>query len=816
MVSSDIVDERLRRLTLAQKVRLLTGRTVWRTYAEPAIGLAEIVTSDGPVGVRGERWDERDTAINIPSPTALAATWDPALVTELGALLGADARRKGVHVLLAPTVNLHRSPLGGRHFECMSEDPLLTARIGAGYVQGVQSQGVAATAKHYVANDAETERFTVDNRIDERTLHELYLAPFEALVRADVWLVMSAYNSVNGATMSENPLLLDPLKRAWGFDGVVVSDWTAVRSTVDSARAAQDLVMPGPVGPWGDALLDAVLAGQVEESVIDDKVRRLLLLAVRVGRLDGVTPSVAESPPVPGARPVVRAAAAAGMVLLRNEPVQGVPLLPLVTKALTTIALIGANALTPRIQGGGSAGVYPRSVVSPMAGIQAVVGEQVRVLSAIGARLHDLPLPLTPADAADPLTGEPGLRVRMFDEQGAELLNEHRGSGKLQWLDDPIAARAADIEVAADLLVDITGRWTVTIGGEGEMRLWVGDELVVHDELRRNTDGHAAAVLGPAHATHEVDLNAGQRVRLVARYRPYRDGNPMHSEAIWLAARRPHPSADVELAEAVRIAAEADVAVVVVGTTDEVESEGFDRTSIDLPGRQDELVAAVAAANPRTVVVVNSGSPVALPWREQVGAVLLSWFPGQEFGDALADVLFGAREPGGRLPTTWAARGDDLPVWQTTPKGGQLDYAEGLHIGYRAWARGGPAPAYPFGFGLGYTTWSVSNLEVVPGQPVTLRVALRNTGARSGRQVVQAYLSLPGSAVERPVRWLAGFASATLPAWAEQRVEIALDRRLFEHWDTTEQDWVLEPGTYTVQVGFSSADLPLRADIPIG
>src|SRR4051794_19778909 len=290
--------ERVAALTLKQKVRLLTGADFWSLYPEPAAGLRRLVVSDGPAGVRGETWDERDTSANVPSPTALAATWDEALVERLGGLLAAECRRKGVDVLLAPTVNLHRTPYGGRHFECLSEDPLLTGRIGAALVRGLQDAGVAATVKHFVANDSETERFTLDARVDERTLRELYLAPFEHIVReARPWAVMAAYNGVNGHTMTESPLLRDVLKDEWGFDGVVMSDWYAARTTEAAGNGALDLAMPGPAGPWGDALVAAVRDGRVSEAAIDDKVLRLLRLAGRVGALDGVAPAADPAEP---------------------------------------------------------------------------------------------------------------------------------------------------------------------------------------------------------------------------------------------------------------------------------------------------------------------------------------------------------------------------------------------------------------------------------------------------------------------------------------------------------------------------------------
>ena len=381
---------RVARLSTEQKVRLLTGADFWALYPEPDAGLRRVVLSDGPAGVRGETWDERDTSANVPSPTALAATWDCDRVGAIGGLLAAEARRKGVDVLLAPTVNLHRTPYGGRHFECFSEDPLLTARIGVAYVRGLQGQGVAATVKHFICNDSETERMSVDVRVDERTLRELYLAPFEAIVReAGAWAVMAAYNGVNGSTMTESPLLRAILHDEWGYDGLVMSDWTATRATDPAARAALDLAMPGPAerfGPWGDALLEAVKARRVDEALIDDKVVRILRLADRVGGLDDIGPSSgglggvvppgasrAPASPAPVDIPrELRATAAASFVLARNER----SLLPLDRSGpdgsgLGRVALIGPNAEIARTLGGGSATVYPPYTVSPLDGLRA-------------------------------------------------------------------------------------------------------------------------------------------------------------------------------------------------------------------------------------------------------------------------------------------------------------------------------------------------------------------------------------------------------------------------------------------------------------
>ncbi|WP_167542531.1 glycoside hydrolase family 3 protein, partial [Streptomyces himastatinicus] len=401
--------ELLGRLTLAEKVKLLTGRDFWSTWPLEKIGLRSILMSDGPSGVRGPVWDEREPSLNLPSATALSASWDDALAYRYGAVIAQEARGKGVDVALGPTINLHRSPLGGRHFEAFSEDPLLTGHLAAAYVRGIQDNGVAATPKHYIANDYETDRFTASTEVSERTLREVYLLPFEkAVTEARAWAVMSAYNAVNGVTATENDLLETPLNSEWGFDGVVISDWTAVRST-HAARAAQDLEMPGPRGAWGDALLAAVESGAVDEADIDRKVLRILILAARVGALEGtkaVEPTTADS----GAG-FAREAAAEGMVLVRNTG--GV--LPLDPGAVTRIAVIGHNADRARTQGGGSATVVPEEVVSPLDGIRAAFPD-AEVEYALGAVVQEGIAEL-PLDAlTNPATGEPGLRVRFLSD----------------------------------------------------------------------------------------------------------------------------------------------------------------------------------------------------------------------------------------------------------------------------------------------------------------------------------------------------------------------------------------------------------------
>jgi beta-glucosidase len=833
----------LGRLDLAGKVRLLTGASTWTTWAEPALGLRTMVLSDGPAGVRGRSWDERQPSVSLPAPTAMAASWDEDLVEQVGGLLAAEARAKGVDVLLGPTINLHRSPLGGRHFECFSEDPLLTARIGAAYVRGVQAGGVAATAKHYVANDSESERFTVDVRVDERALRELYLAPFEHLVReAGAWAVMAAYNGVNGATMTEHPLLADPLKGEWGFDGVVVSDWRATRTTEAAGRAALDLVMPGPDGPWGDRLVAAVRAGAVPESAVDDKVRRLFRLAARVGALEGAPPAVAAGPPGgvvdnpgppdPGsatlpvrgpqhpaglaparsvARVLARDVAVAGMVLVRNQG----ELLPLGVDGLRRVAVVGPNAAEPCVQGGGSATVYPASVVSPLDGLRAALGAGVGVGHATGARNRRGLRPVDDGQVTDPDTGRPGLRVRFRDAGGMVVHSERRLTGRLFYAGEEVVRRSATVEVVARLLARVGGDHGCGVAGVGRFRLAAGDTVLV-DEAVAADPGDAGGLLAAPQRAGRLRLAAGEEVELTLTHRL----EPGASAAmLTLGVEEPALPDDQELERAAALAGGADAAVVVVGTTEEIESEGYDRASLALPGGQDELVRRVAAANPRTVVVVNAGSPVELPWRDAVPAVLLAWFPGQEFGNALADVLLGRVEPGGRLPTTWPAAEADVPVLATRPVDGRLEYREGINVGYRAWARAGTAPAFPFGHGLGYTSWAYEGIAApataAPGEPVSVEVRLRNRGPRPGREVVQAYLSRPASAVERPALWLAGFAAVQADPGQAVSAHLRLDPRAFQHWSPEAGAWATEPGPFLLSAGRSAGDRPLTAEIAV-
>ncbi|MDN3479514.1 glycoside hydrolase family 3 C-terminal domain-containing protein [Curtobacterium sp. APC 4022] len=800
--TAERIDALLAELTTEEKVQLLTGRDFWTTWPIEKIGLRRILMSDGPSGVRGEVWDERDPSLNLPSATALSASWDRAIAKRYGAAAAVEARRKGVDVVLGPTINLHRSPLGGRHFEAFSEDPVLTGDLAASYVAGVQENGVAATPKHYIANDYETDRFTASTEVSDRALRELYLLAFEkAVTEAHAWAVMSSYNAINGVTASENDLLETPLSSEWGFDGIVVSDWTGVRS-VDSAKASQDVAMPGPNPWWSEGpLLAAVQSGDVPIEAIDRKVRRILTLAARVGALEGFEPVAAQPVHVEDGVAFVREAEAEGTVLVRNTGV-----LPLDASAVSRIAVIGHNADQARTQGGGSATVVPSQVVSPLDGIRSAF-PGATVDHAIGAVVQEgiAEFPLT--TITNPATGEPGARVA-FVKDGEELYVEDRRATALFWFGGDAPTREADrLDITTTYTAESTGTVRIGIGAAGRSRMWIDGELVLDEDVPFDGDQLGAAFLNPPARSVPVSVTSGQQLAIRIEHDVIQDETLGGVLAYQFGTEPSDEDPSVLIDAAVEAARTADVALVVVGTNSKVESEGYDRSSLALPGHQDDLVRAVAAANPNTVVVVNAGSPVEMPWRNDVAAVLLTWFGGQEYGNALADVLTGAQEPGGRLPTTWPVAMADVPVLDVTPLDGKVSYDEDVHIGYRAWLRAGTEPAYPFGHGLGYTTWTIDGVAATPtvseGDAVIVTATVANTGARAGKHVVQVYASRDVSEVDRPVRWLVGFAPVRLGAGESTEVSIEVTARAFAHWDGS---WRYEAGRFTLHVGGSVLD----------
>jgi beta-glucosidase len=822
--STEATEERSRvaALPVEEKVRLLTGADSWRTYGAPALGLRPIVMSDGPAGIRGISKDDRNPSASVPCPAALGATWDSELVRELAAALGAEARGKGIDIVLAPTMNLMRTPLGGRGFECFSEDPVLSARLAVSYVTGLQSAGVGAAIKHFVGNDSETGRWTYDARIAEAVLRELYLVPFEACVReAGTVMVMAAYNAVNGTRMTEHERLLrGVLKGEWGFTGAIVSDWDACRSVLPTALAGLDLAMPGPDSPWVTGLAEAVRAGQIAEDIIDEKVLRLLEVARRVGKLDppdGAPPAGAG--PARLADPaLLRKVAAASFVLLRNEQ----SALPFDSASIGSIALIGPNAVHPVIQGGGSAAVHPAVISAPDEALRAALDGQATVTVTAGTHTWET-VPEPPARSlTDPVTGEPGVRLEFRAADGRLLGAEHRNTTVFAWWGDGLPAgigwgEDGTISLLASYHPQTSGPHRVGAAGVGRLTLTVdgteaaaGDTPVPADPVETMTR--------PGEVTGAVKLTVGQPAQVRLDFLPSALAEGPLAVRLGIVAT---PDEEAALDQAVQAAAAAAAAVVVVGSAETTESEGFDRDTLRLPGRQDELVERVSAVNPRTVVVVNAGMPVLMPWASQVAAVLYAWLPGQAIGDALADVLLGRAEPGGRLPVSMPAREADCPVLHAVPEDDRLDYHEGLLIGYRGYDAAGTSPLFAFGHGLGYTSWAYESLtadqaSLAAGADLSIEVTVRNTGPRAGREVVQAYLAGPAPGPGRPVRVLGAFGTVTAAPGAAATVTLTLPARVFACYDEHAGRWAWPPGQFTIAVGRSSRDLRLKTAVTAG
>ena len=781
-------------------------------WAAPAIGLQPLKASDGPAGVRPV--GVGDVPLLTPCETALAASWDPALLRRVGELVGDEARRRDVHALHAPNVNLPRSPLGGRAFEQFAEDPLLTGVLASAWLTGLQSRRVASVVKHLAANDSETERQIMNAVVNERVLREVYLLPFELAVEAGAWGVMSAYNRVNGVYCGEHAILLTHvLKDAWGFDGFVISDAGGTRSTVPSALAGLDLELPGPGRPqrFGQPLAEAVRAGEVPESVIDAAVERLLRVAERTGRL-GEAPSVDDVPaPIADPRALLRDAAADGFVLLRNAG-----LLPLNLSDGQRLAVIGPNAAEPCYQGGAFSQLpLPEGIDTPLSALRDRFAS-VEVIHAPGARSsRKVPLLREVPVAADDAQGSMGVTVAYFLEDtpdDAPLATELRATGSMVWFQMPgigVPNRRGRVRVSGVLTPTVSGTHVLITGSSAAFAVSLNGELVAWQAEPPPIDD-MGALIRPDLVSVERELVAGVPVRIEITVR----FGPARAHSLHFGCRPPTPP-DL-LDTAIASAHGSDVVVLVVGESQDSALESADRDSTHLPTDQELLIQQVCAANPRTVVVLNAAHAVDLVCADRAAAVLCVWFPGQEFGPALANVLAGDTEPGGRLPVTFARDEADYPVFDLTPsEAHDLVYETEPLIGYRHFARQGIPPRFAFGHGLGYAPFALEDPRAVQTPSgATVSVHVRNLSLdRTGKEVVQVYVRPPAGVGTGAIE-LKAFAPVHLAAGASRRVELELGPRAFRHW-IDGRGWQVSPGRYTVFVGRSSVDLPFQHHITV-
>jgi beta-glucosidase len=763
------VERLLAELTLDEKCSLTSGASLWYLPPVPRLGLPALKVSDGPSGVRGDSFGGR-RSLSLPCGMAVGSTWDPNLVGRLGEVLAAEAKSKGVHVLLGPTVCIPRTPLAGRTFESLSEDPLLTARLTVSYVTGVQSRGVACCVKHFACNDQEHERMTISAEVDEDSLRTVHLAPFEAAVReAGVWALMTAYNRVDGIHCGEQSDLIEGILRdEWDFGGLVMSDWYGTHSTIPAARAGLDLEMPGPPAWFGPSLAAAVRDGHVDELVVDEKMRHLLLLMTRVGLIGpdgpmagaGAGDSEREEDD-PGRRAVAREVATAGTVLLTNDG-----LLPLDPGRLSSVAVIGPNA-SQMAMGGGSSEVTPhrrRSVAETLAERLP----NARVTHEVGCRIDR---GLSPIDLRL-LAPDEGFTVEFFDRPDAPssaadpVATGLTHSARAVWIAPPHGLETGrwSARLSATFTPDVAGAWRLGLETAGRAVLRLDGHVVVDNSDPARGTGFYGAGSEPVEVTQE--LEAGRAYGLSVELWPRSLSNPIMGARI--GAARPDPGDEFE--RAIGAAKAADVAVVVAGLNNQWESEGYDRPDLSLPGRQRELIEAVLDVNPKTVVVVNAGSPVEMPWAERAGAVLVPWYAGEEGADALADILVGATDPGGRLPITFPSRLEDTPTAGAPEHypgvDGKVVYGEGVRVGYRHYEATGTEPLFPFGHGLTYGDVEWEDVSVERGR---VSVQLWNRGARPGTEVVQVYRRV-GAHHE-----LAGFVKVALEAGERQQVQVEID-----------------------------------------
>ncbi|MGC1461113.1 MAG: glycoside hydrolase family 3 C-terminal domain-containing protein [Terracidiphilus sp.] len=801
------------KLTLEQKIELLGGVENMYTRPMPAIGLPRFKMSDASVGVR--TWGPTTA---YAGGVALAATWDTEFARTLGESLGKDARARNVNFLLGPGVNIARSPIAGRNFEYLSEDPFLNSTIVVPFIEGVQSQGVIATVKHYALNNQEFNRHNASSDIDERTMREIYLPAFEAaVIKGHVDAVMNSYNLINGVHATQDDFLnLKLLKGEWDFKGVLMSDWDATYDGVAAANNGLDLEMPSPKFMNAANLLPAVKDGTVKESTIDDKVLRLIRTELRYGFTTRPQFDPADSTYSVADRAVALKGALESIVLLKNEG----HLLPLDPARIKTIAIIGPDAWPAIAGGGGSSEATPFESASTVTGIANLLGPDVHVLYSHG--LPDM------TDVFHDTKWDGDVKVETFpsrDFTGTPATGTRRNVSDWkpgQW--EPADPSPRSIRYTAAFKAGDAGKYLLIAAASGEDAFNVlADGKPVLEQV------HAEGQV-PKYAT--LDLTAGQIVSLQAGYLPRAAGSRFGFGFVY------EPS--LVSAEAKHFASIADAVVLAVGFNGASEGEGHDRTFM-LPWGQNALIDVIAAANPRTIVTLTGGGGMQTqPWLSKVPVLLHTWYPGQEGGDAVAQVIFGKHNPEGKLPVSfdsdwesnpsypyyYGAPGADTTLHTIGEDGQPLDYAvshikydDKLMVGYRYWTTTGKHPLFPFGFGLSYTTFSFAKLHVpataASGSTVPVSFDVTNAGEAAGAEVAQLYVSDPSAKATRPERELKGFEKIRLAPGETKHVTLNLDARAFSYWDDAAHKWTIDPGKFVIHVGDSSENTPLHADVTL-
>ncbi|KAB8072481.1 putative beta-glucosidase H [Aspergillus leporis] len=810
------IEHVLSNITQEDKIALLAGTDFWHTHPIPDLNVPSVRTSDGPNGVRGTKFFAGVPAACLPCGTALAATWDRDLLRQAGKLLGQECLAKGAHCWLGPTINMPRSPLGGRGFESFSEDPHISGVMAASIISGCEGTGVISAVKHFVGNDQEHERRAVDVLVTQRALREIYLRPFQIAARdARPGALMTSYNKINGKHVAENKEILDIVRQEWKWDPLIMSDWLGTYTTIDSINAGLDLEMPGPSRYRGKYVESAMQARLVKQSTIDARVRKVLEF---VDRASKAPVSATESGrDYPEDRALNRRLCADSIVLLKNEN----DLLPL-PKKVKKIALIGSHIKSPAISGGGSASLEPYYTVSLSDAVIEALPD-TEVVYEVGAYAHKM-LPVINrllSNAVmhfynEPVGTERTLRATQAMSKTAFQLMDYNAPGLNRAL--------FYATLTGDFTPDITGMWDFGLTVFGTGTLYIDDELVV-DNTTRQTRGTAFFGKGTVQELGSKALNAGQTYKLRIEYGSANTSPITAIGVVHFGGGAAHLGACLQMdpadmvQRAVKAAAEADYTILCTGLNHEWESEGFDRPDMDLPPGIDALIASVldVAAN-RTVIVNQSGTPVTMPWADRARSIAQTWYGGNETGHGIADVIFGDVNPSGKLPLSWPVDVKHNPAYLNYASvGGRVLYGEDVFVGYRYYEKTSREVLFPFGYGLSYTTFAVSSDVVLshdvftPETPPTVAVTLRNTGRVAGAETVQLYISAPHSPTPRPMKELHGFAKVFLRPSEEQTVVISIDKYATSFWDEIEDMWKSEEGVYQVLIGTSSQNILARA-----
>ena len=805
----------LQQMTTNEKISLLSGKGVYNTQNIDRLGLSQLELWDGPNGVRS---NSNEQATAFPVGISMGATWNVELINELGIALGKESRAFGVEVLLGPTMNIIRTPLNGRTFETFSEDPYFNGEMASAYINGLQSEHVGSSVKHYIANNQEIRRMDVSANISERALREIYLPAYEKVIsKSQPYTFMAAYNKINGVHATEQKYIMnDILRKEFGFEGVLLSDWGGVKSTVPSLKASLDLEMPGPGKYYEKPLRKALKKGLVKETEIDNAALRMikLILKTSMGKSYNKSDVMVEN------KRIAKKVAEESIVLLKNEN----SILPLNANSIQTLAVIGPNANRSVIQGGGSARVTPAYSITPLQGIiENAAMNNIEVQYEKGVENHP----------SVPLMEKISLRTTK-DSKEKGLKAEYYRS--YNFSDTPYKTETdEELRIFGILDQDIFGSvlWTGEFIAEknGQYRFssnpGLGKARIYIDGKKISLNEKGPPVFGgvlPSAKIGSIFLKAGSYpIRIEYSAKPnflltfiLKIVMPAMSDMLnkfrflEIGCRLPEP----DISSAVTLARNTDAVIIVVGSADNYETEGEDRPSMKLTGKQDKLIESILNVNDNTVVVMNTGSPIEMPWVSSCPAILQVWLPGQEGGNAISNILFGNVNPSGKLPVTFPIALEDNPSYKYYPGNDEVEYSEGVYVGYRYYDTKNVAPLFPFGHGLSYTEFEYSNfncpIEVSSLKNVELKFIIKNVGKTQGQEVVQCYVRDVESRLERPIKELKAFYKLNLLPGESKTVNLSLDKTSFSFFDDQINKWIVEPGKFEIMIGSSSKDIRLK------